>query len=110
MRIIRNFLILCMLMCGLVFAVRQAGAAMGKGDVLAYRACYRGRIYMCIPKLLDMRTLLSLVFSVPGAQMIFWMENGDLYTQTEDLSLYLWNGKVFSKNGSISPCVSYEIS
>jgi WD40-like Beta Propeller Repeat len=104
MRIIQNLLILLVLMVGLLFAARQAGAAMGKGDVLAYIAC-RGT---CIPILMDMRTMLLLRLHVQRAQYIqevFWTENGDLYTIAgtrwipDSQSIYRWGSKILTEDG-----------
>jgi WD40-like Beta Propeller Repeat len=100
MRIIRNFLILCVLMCGLLFAVRQVGAAMGKGDVLAYQACQG----TCIPALLDMRTLISVGFNIKDVREMFWTENGHLYvlakTGVSPYNLHQWDGGRLQHLGS----------
>jgi WD40-like Beta Propeller Repeat len=97
MPIIRNLLILCLLMCGLLFGAQQFSAGIGKGDVLAYQACRDG-IYRCTPKLLDMRTLARVEFGSQNLSNIvnmFWTENGHLYMLVQGAmgaDIYQWNG------------------
>jgi WD40-like Beta Propeller Repeat len=103
MRIIRNFLILCVLVCGLLFAARKVGAAMGKGDVWAYRACV---LNVCGPRILDMKTMVMVKLNVQRAERMFWAENGALYTVTNDeqicslCGLYRWGGQILSEEAS----------
>jgi hypothetical protein len=96
MRIIRNLLILCALMCGLLFAARQFSAGMGKGDVLAYIACSGVPVAPCTPEILDMRTMVVLGFKLQNVYEVFWTENGDLYTIAggQFQGLYRWGGKI----------------
>jgi WD40-like Beta Propeller Repeat len=108
MRIIQNLLILLVLMVGLLFAARQVGAGMGKGDVLAYVAC-RDRFTICTPKLLDMRAMVMLGFHAQREQYIqdvFWTENGDLYTIAGtkwipgSQGIYRWGNKILTEEGN----------
>jgi WD40-like Beta Propeller Repeat len=105
MRIIQNLLILLVLMVGLLFAARQVGAGMGKGDVLAYVAC-RGQFKPCISKLLDTRTMMDVRFGLQNIANMFWTENGDLYMTVGAMGkeiLYQWNGGGLHYLGSLSP-------
>jgi WD40-like Beta Propeller Repeat len=104
MRVIRNLLILCLLMCGLLFGAQQFSAAMGKGDVWAYKGCSGA----CV-RILDIRTMMAMNFNLQHVRGMFWMENGDLYMRTatdsmrvivdSDLGLYRWNRKTLIEDG-----------
>jgi WD40-like Beta Propeller Repeat len=94
MRVIRNLLILCLLMVGMLLAVRQTGVAMGKGEVLAYRACQA----TCIPTLLDMHTLIQVGINLENVADMVWAETGDLYVvafgaTSRDYNIYQWRSK-----------------
>jgi WD40-like Beta Propeller Repeat len=103
MRIIRNLLILCVLMVGLLFAARQFSAGTGKGEVLSYLACPAVNTTPCMPRILDTRTMMVMGFNLQHARDVFWTENGDLYTITGDnqtnshRGLYRWGKKIFSE-------------
>jgi Tol biopolymer transport system component len=92
MRIIRNLLILCVLMCGLLFGAQQFSAGIGKGDVVAYGTC---RNNTCTPKILDTRTRMVMGFNIHDLYEVFWTEDGNLYSLTQDTvnrvyNIYLW--------------------
>jgi WD40-like Beta Propeller Repeat len=98
MRIIRNFLILCVLMCGLLFGAQQFSAGIGKRDMAFYSACTD----KCIPTILDMRTMIRMALDrqdMPsGYSNAFWTENGNLYLM--DYNLYQWDSGNFYNRGS----------
>jgi WD40-like Beta Propeller Repeat len=112
MRIIRNLLILCALMCGLLFAARQAGAGMGKGDVLSYTTCPHFYDHRCTANLLDLRTMIKVRFGPQGTYCVLPTENS-VYLMVahvnNEQSIYEWNKIGFHRIGDFGSHIFYLI-